>query len=198
MNRKALLTRLTILTTLGFLILGLLPAVQAKAPPFIEELDGANNLANPWFMGHWEQDPITGDFYYVYGNPPFYSTENLFFRVGAARSIQEKEDDTWPGLPWEFRCYLNGKEVELNRFTTKGDPEMVSPPVLFFWYHIFGPDYFTPGELYTLKFEFWVKQPYQGDDLKDWRIYVDYLGIWFPAGEAFSFEYNLNIYQPPT
>jgi len=179
MNKKGLITKLAITATFAILIIGILPTVQAGRPPFVRDLYYENNLVRPWMVNDYEME--------------FDSSENIHFRIGAARSIEEKENDWWPKLPWRYRLYINGEEIDLKRFASKGDKETTHPPVLFFWYHIFGPDYFTPGEEYLLKFEFWVKNPYQGDGLKHWRIFTDYWGIYGEVGTEWSFEYYLNI-----
>ena len=195
MNKKQIIIKFSVIATLGFLILGLLPVVQASPPPFIQELEGMDNLAFPWFNGQWIEDPPgSGNYYYSIPVANFNSSRNLHFKMGAGRSIEEKVNDWWPNPPWEYRLYINGVEFELQKYAIKLEADTNDPPVLFYWYYIFGPQYFTPGGEYVVKFEFWVKGPYQGDDLNYWRIFIDYEGIGFPAGTAFSFEYNINIF----
>ena len=175
------------------LILSILPTVQAL-PSFVQDLEGRDNLAIPFFFGEWIEDPQNpGNFYFSYSDYHFNSSRNLYFRLGASRTFEEKENDWWPSPPWEYRLQINGEEIDLKKYGIKADKEVQDCPFILYWYHIFGPNYFTPGEEYLIKFEFWVKNPYQGDGLNEWRIFVDYWGIYFPAGYAFSFEYYLNI-----
>lgn len=188
MNKKEVLTKITILIAVGVL-LGFTPVVQAQPPPFIQELDINDNFVLPWVFIEWIEDPPS------YSIPvfDFDSSRNLHFRLGAARNVTEKTNDWWPNPPWEYRFYLDGVEYELNRFAIKPDDDTHDPPIMFFWYYIFGPDYFAPGKYHTVKFEFWVKQSYQGDDLNEWRIFVDYDGIYFPEGTEYSFQYDIYI-----
>ena len=167
------------ITTLVVIIICIFPTAQAGAPPFIQDWPLHNNLAAPWSTGDYEI--------------AFDSNEELFFKLGAARSIEEKENDWWPKPPWRYRLYINGEEVNLRRYVVKQDKESVLPPVAFYWYALFESNYFEPGEVYLLRFEFWVKNPYQEDGLNYWRIFEDYWGIY--GGGQFCYEYYLNFYE---
>ena len=193
-----------VVTTFGILILGILPAVQAQQgfPPFVRDLNWWENLGMPFFQGYWEEgDPP----YYVYNDDwnQFDPDENLFFRIGFYRLVEERENDWWPNPPWRVHLWINGEEIPLLRFAvpTKLRPWLppAHPPVIYYWYHIFGPDYFTVGEVYHLKWELWVKNPYSGSDVNFWRVFVNYDAPYIPSGAVFSFEYDLNIIQwwPP-
>jgi hypothetical protein len=180
MERKKTITRFAMVTTLVVLIFCLFPTVRAGTPPFLQELPNGNNLAFPFFINDysWEFD----------------STEELYFRIGVARTIEEEENDWWPKPPWRFHLYINGEEIKLQRYAIPLDNNIFHPAVAHMCYALFEPDYFTPGEEYLLKFEFWVKNPYQGDGLNHWRPFVDYWGIYGDPGvEVLNIEYNLNI-----
>jgi len=192
MTKKGLITKLTIIATFGILILCILPAVQAGPPRFAQELNWSENFLMPWWFGGFVEDP-PGNYYYEYAYWEFDSSENLFFRIGAAVSWEELENDWWPKPPWMYRLWINGEEINLQRYAVKLDNDVLHPPVAFYWYHIFGPDYFTAGEEYLLKWEFWVKGPYQGDGFNYWRPFVDYWGIYAPPGTVSSYEYYLTI-----
>ncbi len=189
MNKKGLITKLIITATFGILILGILPVVQAGTPPFIQDLDSKDNLLKPFMDGEWIEDPPGRK----YKEWEFDSSRNLHFRYGLGASYYELENDLFPKPPWRYRLYINGEEIDLQRYNLKGDKDIMHPSVWFFWYHIFGPDYFTAGGEYLLKFELWVKAPYQGDGLNYWRIFIDYMGHLSPEGIEWSFEYYLNI-----
>lgn len=194
MERKKTITRFTMITTLLVLTFCMFPIVQSRTPPFIEELPSYNNLTRPfWLGGYIEDPPESGIYIYIYGEWEFDSTEELYFKMGVARSIEEKENDWWPKPPYRYRLYINNEEINLQRYAEKGDKEILSPSVIFRWYTLFEPNYFEAGEDYLLRFELWVKSPYQGDGLNHWRIFVDYWGIYGPAGAEFSHEYSLNI-----
>ena len=179
MVRKKPITRFALLTTLVVLIFCMFPTVLAGPPPFMQDRPFLDNLASPWFTGDYSME--------------FDSTEELYFRMGAARSIEEKENDWWPKPPWRYRLYINNEEIELQRYNSKGNKELDHPSVLFWWYALFEPDYFETEGVYLLRFEFWVKNPYQGDGLNHWRIFEDYWGIY--GRGVWSFEYYLNFYD---
>lgn len=194
MERKKTITRFAIISTLVVLIFCVFPTVQAGKPPFIQELPWHNNLYQPYYQGeHVEDPPGSGICIYSYGEWEFDSTEELHFRIGAARTIEEKENDWWPKPPWRYRLYINGEEIKLKRYAVPLDNEVFHPAVAYMCYAFFEPNYFEAGEEYLLRFELWVKNPYQGDGLNHWRIWVDYSGIYLPAGAEFSYEYYLTI-----
>ncbi|UCC19296.1 MAG: hypothetical protein JSV62_14515 [Promethearchaeota archaeon] len=193
MNKKGLIAKLAIITTFVILILGILPAAQASPPPFVQDLNPEENLLMPWWFGYWEEHP-PGNYYYVYQDWEFSSSENLYFRIGWQTWWIEIENDWAPKWPYKYRLFINNVEIDLQRYDVpvpKEDKEIIAKTT--FWYHIFGPGYFTEGGEYILRWEFWVKRPYQGDGLNHWRIFVDYWGIISPPGSVSSFEYPLNI-----
>jgi len=193
MERKKKITRFAMVTTLVVLIFCLFPTVLAGRPPFIQKLPGDNNLRAPWWFGEFIEDPPgSGEYYYSYEEWEFDSTEELYFRMGWGLSEEELENDWAPKNPWKYKLFINDEEINLQRYDVKAVKASGILKVSY-WYHIFEPGYFIVGEEYLLRFEFWVRRPYQGDGLNHWRIYVDYWGIYFPAGTEFSFEYYLNI-----
>lgn len=180
MNKKKLVSKLTLGAIIVFLMFCFTPIVQAGVPPFIQELEFEDNFMYPWWTGDYDHE--------------FEANEELHFRVGAARTIEERENDWWPKPPWRYRLYINDEEINLQRFAESYDNEFYNPAVCYRWYALFEPNYFDPDEEYVLRWEMWVKNPYQGDGLNEWRIFVDYWNIYgHGEGVAWSFEYTLNI-----
>ena len=119
----------------------------------------------------------------------FNASEDLFFRIGWALSEEELENDWAPKNPWKFRLFINEEEINLQRYGVKPD-KTLGIVKMTVWYHIFGPGFFEAEGDYLLRFEFWVRKPYQGDGLNHWRIFVDYGGlITGVPGLEFSFKY---------
>lgn len=160
--------------TIGILAFSLIPAVSAGTPPFMQRDDYWNNLMMPWWTGDlgWE----------------FSASEDLFWRLGWATSEEEIEMDIAPKHPWKMKLFINDEEIDLDRYGLQGIYGKTS-----YWYTVFGPEYFEAGGEYLLRWEFWVKRPYMEDGKNYWRIYVDYWGVYLPAGTEWSFEYYLNI-----
>jgi hypothetical protein len=161
--------------TIGLLALSFIPQVNAGIPPFVPQEMGTNLLLGTFVEGF-----------------PFSASENLFFAFGWASTEEEIENDLAPKQPWEVKLFINDKEIVLRRYDIfVKDEGYIKNSV---WYYIFGPDYFTTGGEYLLRWEFWVRRPYQGDGNNYWRIYVDYGGYIFgPPGTEASFETYLNI-----
>ncbi|MFX0018669.1 MAG: hypothetical protein ACFFAK_07535 [Promethearchaeota archaeon] len=182
MNKKNFLKMSILFAALGILAFSFIPHVNAGIPPFIPQGQMSNNLLLPTFVGEsW----------------PFSASENLFFAFGWASTEEEIENDLAPKNPWEIKLFINNEEIVLRRYDIFvkdiTDPEMIKNSV---WYYIFGPEYFAPGGEYLLRWEFWVKRPYQGDGKNYWRIFVDYGGYIFGVpGLEFRFEYYLNIVE---
>ncbi|MFX0007724.1 MAG: hypothetical protein ACFFA7_13485 [Promethearchaeota archaeon] len=194
MKTKQIGLKLALVATLGITVFSLMPMVIAGPPRFMQELNRFDNLLMPWWWGWFYEDPPgSGNWYFQEEYVEFDSSANLYFRIGAAVGWEELENDWWPKPPWEYRLWINGEEIVMERYAVKGNQSIIHPPVSMFWYHIFGPDYFTAGETYLLKWEFWVKGPYQGDGLNYWRPFVDYWGVYAPPGTVSSYEYYLNI-----
>ena len=89
-----------------------------------------------------------------------------------------------------MKLYINGEQIPLQRYggnTQIGKAEA--------WYHIFGPDYFEEGGVYFIRWEFWIKRPYQNDNKTYWRIFVDYNGKieGLDPGAVLADEWYLNI-----
>jgi len=169
MNKAKFLKKSILFATIGILALSFIPAVSAGVPGHFIDRPGYNNLVMPYFRPdlYWE----------------FSTSEDLYFRIGWVTSEEEIELDIFPKNPWQFKLFINNEEIDLDRFGLLGYYGKTS-----YWYHVFGPGYFEAGEEYLLRFEFWVKRPYQGDGLNYWRIFV-----WYPTGWEFTVEYYLNI-----
>jgi hypothetical protein len=181
MFKKNFLKKTTLFTIFGILALCLIPTVMAGPPGHFRDRPGDNNLLLAWWFG----DP-----YYE-----FSASEDLYFRIGWGAWYEEIENDWAPKWPYKYKLFINDEEITLQRYDVpvpKENKEIVAKVSM--WYHVFGPGYFTAGEEYTFRFEFWVRRPYQGDGLNYWRIYVDYWGIFSPPGTVHSFEFEvLNI-----
>ncbi|MHA2289412.1 MAG: hypothetical protein ACXABG_11565 [Promethearchaeota archaeon] len=180
MNKKKVVKKSLILATIGILALSLIPAANAGFPGHFRDRPYWNNLLMPWFTGDYTWE--------------FSTSEDLFFRVGWATWWEEIENDWAPKWPYQFKLFINDEEITLQRYeipVAKEDKEIVAK--ISYWYHVFGPDFFTPGGEYLLRFEFWVRRPYQGDGKNYWRIFVDYDGIFFPPGTELWDEFYLNI-----
>ena len=164
--------------TIGILAFSLIPAVSAGAPGHFKSRLMSNNLLLPFWTGDYTME--------------FSTSEDLFFLVGWTLTELEMEYDIAPKQPWKFKLFINDEEINLQRFDVKPD-KTAGEIKASCWYHVFGPGYFEAEGDYCLRFEFWVKGPYQGDGNNYWRIWVDYWGIYLPAGTEFIFEYDLNI-----
>ena len=99
-----------------------------------------------------------------------------------------------PKNPWKVKLFINDEEINLQRFDVKVDKDAGDLKTSY-WYHVFGPGYFEVGGEYLLRWEFWIRRPYQGDGKNYWRIWVDYGGIYFYPGFEFKAEYHLNIVE---
>jgi len=168
MNKAKFLKKSILFATIGILALSFIPAVSAGVPGHFKDRPGYNNLVLPWFVGEWWE---------------FSAAEDLYFRVGWYTSPEEIEDDIAPKHPWKYKLFINNEEINLQRFGF-----VVEKLKFSYWYHVFGPGYFEAGGEYLLRFEFWVRRPYQGDGKNYWRIFVDYSTGW-----EFIGEYYLNI-----
>ena len=162
---------------IGILAFSLIPVANAGVPPFMQDRPFYNNIAYPAFG---------------FSNV-FSTSEDLFYRIGWASSIEEIENDWAPKNPWKFKLFINDEEINLQRYDVKVDKTVLIKQSM--WYHVFGPGYFTVEGNYHIRWEFWVKRPYQGDGLNYWRIFVDYDGVVFGEGPDFvaSYEYDLII-----
>jgi hypothetical protein len=131
-----------------------------------------------------------------YGDPewPFPTSADLYFRIGWATTFEEIENDWGPAHPFKFKLFINDEEIPLQRYGAWANKSAGIAFIQFF-YHVFGPGYFEVGGEYLLRFEFWVRRPYQGDGKNYWRIFVDYDGIFSPPGTEFVYEYYLNIVE---
>lgn len=180
MNKRNSLKMSILFATIGLLVFSFIPQVNAGIPPFVPQGQMQNNLFIAYFAGE--------EF-------PFSASENLFFAFGWASTEEEIENDLFPKQPWEIKLFINDEEIVLRRYDIfVKDLEGYKKNSV--WYYIFGPDYFTPGGYYLLRWEFWVRRPYQGDGKNYWRIYVDYGGYIFgPPGTEASFEGYLNIVE---
>lgn len=176
MNKAKFLKKSILFATIGILALILIPAANAGTPRFMQERPFLNNLVTPWFIGDVE----------------FSASEDLYFRIGWATSVEELENDWAPKNPFKFKLFINNEEINLQRYDVKVNKTLLIKTS--YWYHIFGPGYFEAEGEYLLRWEFWVRRPYQGDGLNYWRIYVDYSGdVTGVPGFEFSAEYSLNI-----
>ncbi|MFX0007220.1 MAG: hypothetical protein ACFFA7_13350 [Promethearchaeota archaeon] len=196
MNRQKIVKKSILIATVGILALGIIPAVSAGPPGFVPEFDYWVNLAMPFFAGDWDWENPPYEYQYAYW--PFNSSWNIAFWVGWGTFWEEMENDLIPKWPYEVKLYINNVEIPLQeyavpipKFWQLPDREILAKVV--YWYHIFGPGYFTAGGEYLLRWEFWVRRPYQNDGLNHWRIFVDYWGYISPPGAVYSFEYPLNF-----
>jgi len=169
--------------TISILVFSFIPAASAGEPRFMQREDWYNNLLMPWWYDDsWE----------------FIASEDIFFKIGWASTQEEIENELAPKNPWKFKLFINDEEINLQRYDIKID-KRDNPDGLIkqsMWYHIFGPGYFEAEGEYLLRWEFWVRRPYQGDGLNHWRIFVDYWGVvWGPPGTVASFAYYLNIVE---
>lgn len=181
MNRAKIIKKSAVFATIGLLLLSLIPIANAGVPGHFEDRPFYNNLLMPWATGNFDWE--------------FSTSEELFFRIGWALSEEELANDWAPENPWQFKLFINDEEINLQRYDVEPD-ETSGIVKMTVWYHIFGPGYFEAEGEYLLRFEFWVRKPYQGDGLNYWRIFVDYGGILTGVpGLEFNFEYYLNIVE---
>lgn len=180
MNKTKFIKKSILLATIGILAFSLIPVVSAGVPGHMKERSPDNNLLRNW------------------GNPgkEFSTSEDLYFRIGWASTNEEIDNDWAPKNPWKFKLFINNEEINLQRYDVKVDKGDNPEDIIkrSDWYHVFGPGYFEAGGEYLLRFEFWVRRPYQGDGLNYWRIFEDYWGkVWGTPGTVARYEYYLNI-----
>ncbi len=159
--------------TIGILAFSLIPVASAGVPGHFKDRSPYNNIAAPFF-----------------GYPNVFSTsEDLYFRIGWYSTYEELENDWFPPQPYMMKLFINDEEINLQRYDRPVPKELKDVVIkMTWWYHVFGPGYFTEGGPYHLTIEFWVLRPYGGDGLNYWRIYVDYSTGW-----EFRVEYDLDI-----
>lgn len=177
MERAKFLKKSILVATIGILVLGFIPIANAGEPPFMQREDKENNIIKFAFGGYWN----------------FSTSDDLYFRIGWASTLGEIENDWAPKNPWKYKLFIDDEQINLTRYDVKpNNTEWIKQSM---WYHIFGPGYFTAGEDYLLRWEFWVKRPYQGDDNNYWRVFVDYNNVTLGMGFNLTarFEYNLTI-----
>jgi len=182
MNKTKFIKKSILIATIGILAFSLIPVASAGTPRHVQERPWENNLLMPWWYGESFE---------------FSTSEDLYFKIGWASTYEEIENDWAPKNPWKFKLFINNEEINLQRYDipiSKEDKSILSKQSMF--YHVFGPGYFEPEGEYLLRFEFWVKRPYQDDGLNHWRIFVDYWGVvWGAPGEVASYEYYLTIVE---
>jgi len=191
MNKKNILKMSILGTIVGILAFSLIPVALAGPPGHFEDRPWWNNLVMPFWFGYW--DWTTGEYQYEYWE--YSASEDLYFRIGWGAWWEEIENEWFPKWPYEYKLFINDEEIPLQRYSVqvfpKEDREIVAKVSM--WYHVFGPGYFTAGGEYLLRWEMWVKRPYQGDGLNYWRPAVDYWGIFSPPGSVWIYEYPLVI-----
>ncbi len=173
MNKAKFLKKSILFAIIGIMAVSLIPAVSAGVPGHMKERPWYNNLLMAW----WFNDP----------GFEFSASEDLYFRIGWFSTEEEIENDLAPKHPWKFKLFINDEEIDLDRYGVWANRSLGITKVSYF-YHVFGPGYFEVEGEYLLRFEFWVRRPYQGDGKNYWRIFVDYSTGW-----EFIAEYNLNI-----
>ena len=193
---KSKTKKLALLATVTILLLAFIPPANAGFPGHMRDRPWYTNLLQPW----WQGEP----------DWPFLASEDLYFRIGWATWWIELENDWAPKWPYQFKLFINDEEIPIQRYeipVAKEDKEIIAK--ISYWYHVFGPDYFTVGEEYLLRFEFWVRRPYQGymneeyTTRNEWRIFRNYdpelVADFGPVGIPMSIEYYLNIVEsyPP-
>jgi len=178
MNKTKFIKKSILIATIGILAFSLIPVANAGTPRHVQERPWENNLLMPFYYGESFE---------------FSTSEDLYFRIGWGSTEEEIENDWAPKNPWKFKLFINDEEINLQRYGVKAD-KAAGVVKLSYWYHVFGPGYFEPEGEYLLRFEFWVRRPYQDDGLNHWRIFVDYGGfVWGEPGTVASYEYYLNI-----
>ncbi len=170
MNKAKFVKKSILIATISILAFSLIPVASAGKPGHMKKRPNYNNLFN---------------------GIEFSAAEDLYFRIGWYSTYEEIENDWFPPQPYNMKLFINDEEINLQRYGIPVPKELKNEIIkMSYWYHVFGPGYFTAGGPYTLRFEFWVLHPYQGDGLNYWRIYVDYSA---EPDFVFSFEYDLNI-----
>lgn len=190
MNKKKVVKKSILVATFGILALCLMPSTMAGPPAFMQERNWWENLAMPFFAGDWDWDNPPHEYQYAFW--PFNSSWDIHFFIGWAAWWEEFENDWAPKWPYQFKLWINDEQIPLQRYTNpvpEENKEIVAK--VSFWYHFFGPGYFEVGGEYILRWEFWVRRPYQGDGKNYWRVFVDYAGFLSPPGSVFSFEFPL-------
>ena len=132
-----------------------IPLANAGVPKKMQDLDPYDNLAVPAFIPE----------YYEYD-----SSSNIYFRWGYGITVEEAETNTFPAPPYNTKWFIDGEEIKLKRYAVHRDDLNLVIPVLWMWYKIFGPEYFTAGESYEIRLESWALMPFEGNDAFGWRV----------------------------
>jgi hypothetical protein len=159
--------------TMSVIMLSIIPIAFAGIPPFFPD-------PYAWPLPMYNNIIMSS---YAEGLPPMWlnpyapvdnydSSENIYFGIEAYRGIDEAEDGSFPIGPYNVKLWIDGEQVSVQRFAYSN--EAADPKKSSVFYHIFGPDYFTPGQQCVVYYEFWVFKPCFIDPAVGWRIWASY------------------------
>jgi hypothetical protein len=135
------------------------------------------------------------------------------FRIGWIISDYEIEMGWDPGPPYQFRLFVDGEEIVMQRWARhfknwevlfpNGEVHTTDSHV-WMWSVRFDPNYFELG-YHEIRLQMLVKKPYYGSDSKEWRFFENHLtgGVdpeyfedWYgPAGLVWDQTHTLYVYN---
>ncbi|MEJ2279791.1 MAG: hypothetical protein P8Y70_18910 [Candidatus Lokiarchaeota archaeon] len=106
-----------------------------------------------------------------------------FLRVGWITSKYEIDQGWDPGPPYEFRLFIDGQEIPMQRWSRNyKDQEVLYPDGEFrivnshvwVFFVSFDPYFFELGP-HEIRLQMLVHKPYFGSESNNWRFYTNYL-----------------------
>jgi len=143
-------------TSIFLIMLVVIPFVSAGVPKKMQDLPWDENLCIPFFIPDMNELDSSAD---------------IYFKWGYGITVEERETNTFPANPYGSKLFINGEEIKLKRYAVYRNDLDLDPPVLWMWYKIFGPDYFTAGEEYEIRIECWCIKPFEGDSTFGWHVF---------------------------
>jgi hypothetical protein len=175
MKKIKLISIFSFLILFGFSMISLTQSVNARRPPFMDDLDPTQRI---YF---WIDSDIS-------------ASKESWFYAGMYFTPYELEYNWFPKNPYKIKLFINEEEIPLRRYalyekefetsipykigdTWYYDAEpIITERHAWFWYQIFKPNYFKSGTTYVIRMEVWVHSPYGGSEETGWRIYINYIG----------------------
>jgi len=205
MNRNKIV-KLTLCMLLMVSIFSLFPVVLADKPPKEKEPwqggPPAYIFKKPGYLPKWV-DPVNGGNWIggwlwlgVGGEMGIPQDDYSMFRIGWQVSDYEIEQGWDPGPPYKFKLFVDGEEINMQRYSRHfKDMEVTFPNGEFLivdshaWMFCvrFDPYFFELGA-HEIRLQMLVKKPYFGSDSNEWRFYTNYLTGGGPLPDIPTFE----------
>lgn len=200
MNRTKLIPKFMVFIVVGILAFSFISTVQAGVPPFMEDRDPDQRI-------FWLKDSEIS------------ASKESWFYCGVGYIPEEIEENWFPKNPYKIRLYIDGEEIDLDRYAyhdknrefripykdNEGIWQYDAPLTttdfrVWNWYYIFEPGYFTPSETpYKIRVEIWVYGCYGGSEKKGWRIFENKIGppgtpkLWWYGPEGFEWIFTKDL-----